>query len=716
MNELTSMDHTFTRKLTEIILANLENESFGVKELAHETGMSSFNLNRKLQVISRKTINQYIREVRLNRAMEMLQQEQVTASEAGFKAGFGSPAYFSTCFSEYFGYPPGMVKKRGLINSGEDGKGSPAGTFAPQQEFMKSGTKQLKGKKELHRNIAFIASSILLIIVSIYLLSNKIPGDFNFMTANRLKNQKRSIAVLPFINDSQDPGNVYFINGVMEAILDNLSQIKDLEVHPRTSVEQYRNNGSKTIPQIARELGVNYIIEGSGQKIGDNVSLYIQLIEASSDKHLFSKRYNMKLEDIFTLQSEVAIKVASEIKAVITIEEKESIEKPSTANFAALNLFLQANDVHSMAESEGKWELNIKAEHLYKRAIQIDSTFAEPYASLGWIISGRNIDSAFCLANRALHFDDKNPEAYTLKGFIYQYKGMDREAEEAYKLSIKNKPNNSSAYRYLGELYFYQGNCSGAIENQLQAFHLENNLMQERNIIESFCSSLYCLGFYKEGKKYAAKLLELNNDSSYYYWGLASADLDLGNYNSALKWAYKMYACDTKSSNNIYLLMYTFLYLRDFREAERLLQKYIEIMKQQGRKIEPDYLLGFIYLETGNKKEADYHFEGKIKEIKKIIRQNQSSNNCIGYLALAKIYSARNEKTKAMENLQKVEDTMGSTIFRVKDFKNCTMLDNIRNEPGFAEYIKVAEARYRKEHDKVEKLLAREGILDVTQQ
>ena len=84
----------------------------------------------------------------------------------------------------------------------------------------------------------------------------------------------------------------------------------------------------------------------------------------------------------------------------------------------------------------------------------------------------------------------------------------------------------------------------------------------------------------------------------------------------------------------------------------------------------------------------------------------------LAYLALAKIYSARNEKTKAMENLQKVEDTMGSTIFRVKDFKNCTMLDNIRNEPGFAEYIKVAEARYRKEHDKVEKLLAREGILD----
>ena len=710
------MDQTFTRKLTDIILANLENERFGVKELAHETGMSRFNLNRKLHVISRKTINQYIREVRLNRAMEMLQHEPVNASEAGFKVGFGSPAYFSTCFSEYFGYPPGMVKKRGLNTAGDNLKGFPAGTIEPQQERVKTLSEQTKRKKHFNRNLALIALCILLSIVSIYFQSNKSQVNLNLKTVSQLENQKRSIAVLPFINDSQDPGNVYFINGVMEAILDKLSQVNDLEVHPRTSVEQYRNNGSKTIPQIGKELGVNYIIEGSGQKIGDKVSLYIQLIEASSDKHLFSKRYNLKLEDIFTLQSEVAAKVASEIKAVINIEDKEPTEKTATANFAAMNLFLQGNDVHNIAESEGKWELNIKAEKLYKRSIQTDSTFAEPYASLGWIIAERNIDSALCLANRALHFDDENPEAYTLKGYLYQNKGMDKEAEEAYKLSIKNKPNNSSAYRYLGELYFWQGNCSGAIENQLQAFHLQNNSIQERNIIESFSSSLYCLGFYNEGEKYAARLLELNNDSSYYYWGLASADLDLGNYNSALNWAYKMYACDTNKINNIYLLMYTFLYLRDFTEAERLMQKYLEIMKLQGRKIKPDYLLGFIYLETGNKKEADYHFDGTIKEIKKIFEQNQSSNNCVGHLALAKIYSARNEKTKAMKNLQKAEESMGSTILRVKDFKNCTMLDNIRNEPGFEEYIKVAEARYRQEHDKVEKLLAREGILDVTPQ
>ena len=710
MNQLTCDDHLLTRKLKDIILANLENESFGVKELADKMGLSNFNLNRKLHLISRKTINQFIREVRLQRAMDMLQQESGTASEVGFKVGFSSPAYFSTCFSEYYGYPPGEVKKN--LYSHEENSAE----LSEEQIITKNESRPIASKhpqwKMQTREIGVIASlSITLIILFVYLFSSGISGSINSITDTQAKSKARSIAVLPFINDSPDQDNVYFINGVLEAILDNLSKIRDMEVRPRTSVEQYRNNGTKTIHQIAGELGVNYIIEGSGQKIGDQVSLYVQLIEASTDKHLFSRHYNMKLEDIFNLQSEVAIKVASEIKAVITNEEKELIEKKPTTSFDALNSFLQANDVHNIAESEKNWELDIKAERLYRRAIDLDSTYADPYASLGWIIYNRNIDSALYMADRALHFDPKHPEAYTLKGFVYSRKGMVKEAEEEFKLSIKYKPNNSSAYCYLGEIYFGEGKCTRAVENQLQAFHLVNNSMQERNNVKSFCSSLYCLGFYREGKKYAARLLELNNDSSYYYWGLASADLDLGNYRSALKSACKMYSCDTIDLNNIYLLMYTYLYLRDFKEAERFMQKYIGIMQQQGRKIEPDYLLGFVYLENGQKKEADFHFEGIIKEMYKDIELNQPSITCLANMTLAKIYSARDEKAKAMEYLKKAKDSMRFTVFRVKDFKNCTMLDNIRHEPGFAEYLKEAEERYNTEHNKVEKLLRQEGIL-----
>ena len=141
------------------------------------------------------------------------------------------------------------------------------------------------------------------------------------------------------------------------------------------------------------------------------------------------------------------------------------------------------------------------------------------------------------------------------------------------------------------------------------------------------------------------------------------------------------------------------------------MQKYTGIIQRQGGKIEPDYLFGFTCLENGQKEEAAFHFEGIIKEMSKYIELNQPSVTCRAYLTLAKIYSVQDEKAKALECLQKITDCMGLTIMPIKDYKNCTMFDNIRNEPGFAEYLTKAQAKYVKEHEKVKKLLLDEGIL-----
>ena len=111
MIEHPTKDQVFIRKLTDIILANLGNENFGVKELIHESGMSHYGLNQRLHAINNKNINQFIREVRLQKALEMLQNEKVTASEVAYKVGFSSPAYFNTRFHEYYGYTPGEIKR-----------------------------------------------------------------------------------------------------------------------------------------------------------------------------------------------------------------------------------------------------------------------------------------------------------------------------------------------------------------------------------------------------------------------------------------------------------------------------------------------------------------------------------------------------------------------------------------------------------------------------
>jgi TolB-like protein/AraC-like DNA-binding protein len=721
MNDQSSIDHAFIRKLTEIIRANLGNENFGIKELARETGMSRFNLNRKLQFISRKTINQFIREVRLQRAMEMLLQESVTASEVAFKVGFNSPAYFSTCFSEYFGYPPGEVKKRALNGSEENGERFSVEPVNIKQESVQTGTNPPGRKKQIQWTIAFTTFGILFIIVIIYFFSPKTFSNLNFLADKRLNKQARSIAVLPFINDSHDPENGYFINGVMEAILDNLSKIKDLEIRPRTSVEQYRNNGTKTVPQIARELAVNYIIEGSGQKLGDQVSLYIQLIETSSDKHLFSNRYNMKLEDIFNLQSEVAIKVASEIKSVITLEEKELIDKPPTASIAAWEMYSRGSELHNIAQLDNNIENERQAEVYFKRAIQLDSTYAEPYVQLGWIHATYNeSDSVLFYADKALHFDDKNSHAFALRGMMFLWKGMKKQAEEAFKLAIQYNPNYSSSYRFLSEIYFLRGDSYMAIKNQLKALKLDNNSIEERdNLIGLWCN-FNKLGFYEEGQKYAEKLIILTGDSTYYYWCLLSSDLDLGNYESVIKYAHKIYNIDSVNlgklldCGNSYFLVNTYLNLRDYKEAYRLLEKYTGSIIQQGRKIQPQFYFGFIYLQNGQKEEANFHFEGSIKERLEIIELNKPSKLYLMHLGLTYCYAADGEKTKALEQLR-ILNSWDSNLYscsQITGFKISPLLDCIRKEPEFIEFLKNAEARYQAERRKVEKLLRAEGILD----
>jgi TolB-like protein/AraC-like DNA-binding protein len=718
MNRLTSNDHEFKKKLTDIILANLENENFGAKELARHAGISSFKLNSKLRLIAQKTINQYIREVRLQRAMEMLQSKTGTASEIGYKVGFNSPAYFNTCFSEHFGYPPGEVKRKGLDSSEENGEGFTVEQITIQQD--QTGTQPPKWYKQLRRLASLAAVTILLIIISIYSFKREIFENLISSTAGRQKNQDKSIAVLPFINDSHDPDNVYFINGVLEAILDNLAKIKDLEVRPRTSIEKYRNNKSKSTPQIARELGVNYIIEGSGQKIGDQVSIYIQLIEASSDKHLFSQRYNMKLEDIFTLQSEVALRVASEIKGVMSIEERESISKHPTNSVAAWEMYSRGYELRNIAELENNIGNDKHAEDYFKRAILLDSAYAEPYVQLGWIsITYNKFDSAFSYADKALHYDNKNSNAYILRGWLLGGKSLNKEAEKAFNLAILYNPNCSPAYDLLGDIYYNRGDSYKAIKNKLKAVKLESNSIEKRNNLISLWDSFNNVGLYEEGKKYAEKLIALSGDSTYYYWSILQSDYNLGNYESVVNLAHKIYRADSLNLGKLlglhhsYFLGNTYVNLRKYKEAYQVLEKYTASMKRQGRIVQPYHYFGYIYMKNGKQDEANFHMDGSIKDRNYFINQNKPNEVSPPNLGLVFIYAALGNNAKALEHLRVVNRCTPFlyTCAQITGFKISPMVDCIRNEPEYKEFLKNAEVRYQEEHKKVEKLLSKEGVL-----
>src|SRR5690606_19693865 len=189
------------------------------------------------------------------RAMELLGSGGYTVSEVAYQVGFGGTSYFIKCFREHYGYPPGEVGKR---------KESDA-------EVPRLHSRQRDG-----RSWALAAVTVVVVVavgIGIYLASKQWPPG----------PMEKSIAVLPFKNDSNDSTNKYLINGLMEATLNNLQRISDLRVVSRTSAERYRST-VKTIPELADELKVNYVVEGSGQKVGNRILLNIQLIDRKSTR------------------------------------------------------------------------------------------------------------------------------------------------------------------------------------------------------------------------------------------------------------------------------------------------------------------------------------------------------------------------------------------------------------------------------------------------
>jgi len=278
---------------------------------------------------------------------------------------------------------------------------------------------------------------------------------------------EKSIAVLPFRNLSNDSTQLYFCDGFTEEILNNLQKIQSFTVRSRTSTDQYRDT-KKSITTIGNELNVNYLIEGSVGHEGNNIKIWVQLIDAKADKHLWSSDYTreMTIEQIFSLQSEIAKSIAAEMKAVLTPDEIENIEKRPTENLEAYNLYLQGNFYYWKSYDSQDYE---QAIHLYEKVIELDPGFALAYTRLAmsylqqyWFYHNRNeevLQRCREAIDRAFDIDPQLPDAHLALG-VYYYKGhLDYlKALEHLDMVIKEQPGNSEASYYTGCVYRRDGN------------------------------------------------------------------------------------------------------------------------------------------------------------------------------------------------------------------------------------------------------------------
>jgi TolB-like protein/Tfp pilus assembly protein PilF len=331
----------------------------------------------------------------------------------------------------------------------------------------------------------------------------------------------KSIAVLPFANLSNDPEQEYFSDGVVEAILTHLFKVGELKVISSTSTKRYKNT-ELSLKEIARELGVSSILEGSVQKVGNNVRITAQLIDARTDVHLWSEIYDKNISDIFSIQSEVAQNVAKELKATLTVEEKGKIEKRETNNPEAYNLYLQGRFYWNKRTKESL----AKSVENFSKSISVDSGYALAYAGLAdayfiqaywrWIPWTEGTDWAKELVLKALAIDKNLAEGHAVLGALFNYKEWKwEEARKELQLAVELNPKFVTAHHYYSELLNILGQNDEA--------RLQINFALE---LDPFLPVLHALSssyYYNEGKlkeslDECSVLEEL--DPEYYHRGL----------------------------------------------------------------------------------------------------------------------------------------------------------------------------------------------------
>jgi TolB-like protein/Flp pilus assembly protein TadD len=313
--------------------------------------------------------------------------------------------------------------------------------------------------KPLRRQRVLIGAAMLsilaLVIGSLIFLRQTASGPGTTTTPSSPQPNSRSIAVLPFENLSHDPDNAYFADGIQEEILSRLSKIADLKVISRTSTQRYKSKPDNLL-EIAKQLGVAHILEGTVQKAADQVRVNVQLINARNDSHLWADKFDRKLADIFAVESEIATKIADTLQTKLTGAEQEAISSRPTESSDAHQLYLRGRYFVGKRGAENL----TKAIDYFNQAVAKDPNYALAYAGLSdcydllpqWSQMSRAeyVSKAKSAAIKALQLDDSLAEAHTsLAAALFSELNL-RESKREFKRAIELNPNYAFAHYSFG--------------------------------------------------------------------------------------------------------------------------------------------------------------------------------------------------------------------------------------------------------------------------
>ncbi len=335
----------------------------------------------------------------------------------------------------------------------------------------------------------------------------------------------KSIAVLPFDNLSRDPDNAYFCEGVQDEILTRLAKVADLKVISRTSTQHFKSTPDN-LPQIARQLGVAHILEGSVQKANDQVRVNVQLINALTDAHLWADTFDRKLTDIFAVESEIAKTIAETLQAKLTGSEKASIAKKPTVNPEAYELYLKGRFFWNKRTGG---DLRKSIEYL-KQAIAKDPNYALAYAALadsygllrfyGGASPAESVVPATAAAKKALELDDSLAEPHASLGLIATEELEVQRGVSELERAVQLNPNYATAHHWLSLAFTALRQSDRSIKELKRAVELDPLSM----VINADLSIGYIYARrYDEAEAQARKTLEIDPGSflAHYYLGMA---------------------------------------------------------------------------------------------------------------------------------------------------------------------------------------------------
>jgi adenylate cyclase len=350
---------------------------------------------------------------------------------------------------------------------------------------------------------------------------------------------ENSIAVLPLLNMSNDPEQDYFCDGISEEIINALAQLNHLRVIARTSAFSFKGK-NYDVREIGKSLDVTTLLEGSVRKSGNHLRITIQLIRVADGSHLWSNRYDRELEDIFSIQDDIARNVATALKGFLTNEEKEVIRRPETI-IEAYEYFLKGRQLfHKIAL--------VEAREMFEKAIRLDADYAFAYAGLAdvhsWLYEWEggkedNLQKAEINSQKALALQPNMAESHSSRGYVLFLGKRYEEAEKEFKEAIRLNSNSYDAYYLYGRTCFAEGRIELSAEMFLKASQARPEDYQSVLLL---AQSLHILGkdenqaVVKEGIMKTRKQLKINPTDRRALSLGAGYLLDLGEHQEAFNW------------------------------------------------------------------------------------------------------------------------------------------------------------------------------------